>query len=102
MQPLDHGPDVTVLENPASVLRCSPDGNIDHRLGQVVGPNHVVGGQHPKCREDPAQQAVTEVQFLSRLHGVDVRGPEEVDVREARRKTLYRVRADGSESRRNC
>jgi hypothetical protein len=54
MKPLDHGPDVTVLESPTSVLRFSPDGNIDHRLGQVVGPNHLVGGQHPKCRADQA------------------------------------------------
>jgi hypothetical protein len=82
MKRLDHGPDVTVLENRASVLPCSPDGNIQHGPGQVVGPNHLVVEQHPKCRVDPAQQAVTEVRFPSRLHGVDLRGPEEVNARE--------------------
>jgi hypothetical protein len=36
-------------KNRASVLPRSPDGNIHHGPGQVVGPNHLVGEQHPKC-----------------------------------------------------
>jgi hypothetical protein len=59
-------------------------------LGQVVGPNHLVGEKHPKRRIDPKQQAVAEIGFLPRLHGIDVRGSEDVDGRKARAKTSTR------------
>jgi hypothetical protein len=45
---LNHRPDVTVLENQASVLSCSSDNDIDHGLGQFVGLNHLVRKQYPK------------------------------------------------------
>ena len=83
---LDHGSDVSVLENRALALACSADGGIHHRPGQVVGPNHLVREQHPKRGVDRSQQAVTEIRFLSRLHGVDVRRPEEVNPGEPRRE----------------
>jgi hypothetical protein len=48
MKRLDHGPDVTVLENRASALLRSAYDGIHHGAGQVVGPNHVVREQNPK------------------------------------------------------
>src|SRR4029077_2504788 len=77
MKRLDHGPDVTVLENRASVLPCSPHDNIHHGPRQVVGSNHLVGEERSQRRVDCAQEAVAEIRFLSRLHRVDVRGPED-------------------------
>ena len=56
---VNHGSDVTVLENQASALPGSPDGDIHHGPRQVVGPNHLVGEQHPKRGVDRAQQAVS-------------------------------------------
>lgn len=50
----------------------------DHGAGQVVSGNHLIGEQHPKRRVDRAQQPVAEIRFLTRLHGVDLRGPEYV------------------------
>ena len=52
----------------------------------VVGANHLVGKQYPKRRADRAQHAVTEVRFHAWRNGVDVRGPEDVNVRETRRE----------------
>ena len=48
MKRLDHGSDFTVLENQASLLTCSLEGDIDHGPGQVVGPNSLVREQHAK------------------------------------------------------
>jgi len=76
MKRLDHGADVTVLENKFHMLASSPEGNLNHRSGQIVSPNHLIREQHPKRGIDCAQQAVTEIWFFPRLHGVDVRGPE--------------------------
>src|SRR5580693_7372818 len=76
---LDHGSDVAILENPASDLPCFSDGDIDHRAGQVVGRNHLIGEQQLKRRVDCAQQPVAEIRFLTRLHGIDIRGPEYVN-----------------------
>jgi predicted translin family RNA/ssDNA-binding protein len=42
------------------------DGDIHHRAGQVVGPNHLIGEQYPKHRVDPAQQAIAEVTSTTR------------------------------------
>jgi hypothetical protein len=86
MKRFDHGLDVTVLENEAWALACSPDGGLHHGAGQVVGPNHLVGEQQPKRRVDRAQQAVAEIRFLARLRGVDVRGPEEINAGKPRRQ----------------
>ena len=49
MNRLDHGPDVTVFKNLASALTRATYGGIHHGARQVVGPNHLVGEQHPKC-----------------------------------------------------
>src|SRR5581483_6380887 len=86
MEPLGHTPDLAVLENPPSLLRRYPDDDIHHGPGQVIGPNNLVREEEPKHGVGPAQQEVTEIRFLPRLHGVDIRGPEEVDVRESRRE----------------
>src|SRR5580658_2233090 len=82
MKGLDHGADVTVLENESPALASFPEGNINHRSGQIVSPNHLVREQHPKRGIDCAQQSVTEIRLLPRLHGVDVRGPEDVNAGE--------------------
>jgi hypothetical protein len=86
MKRLDHGADVPVLENEFPTLASSPEGNINHRSGQIVGPNHLVGERHPKERVDRAQQAVAEIRFLPRLDGIDVRGPEDVNAGEPGRE----------------
>ena len=49
----DHRSDVTVLENRASALCRFAYDDIHDGLGQVVGPNHLVGEQQPKHRIDP-------------------------------------------------
>ena len=85
MNPFDHGSDITVLENPASAVG-SLDGDVHHGACQVVGTNHLVRKQQLKRGVDGTQKAIGEIRFLPRLHGVDVRGPEEVNVRESRRK----------------
>ena len=51
-------------------------------LGQVVSPNHLVGKQHPKHGVDSAQEPVAEIRFFPRLHGIDMRGPKDVDARK--------------------
>ena len=83
---LDHGSDVTVLHNQASALRGFPDGDVHHGPSQVVGPNDLVGEQHAKRGVDHAQKAVAQIRFLSRLHGIDVCGPEDENAREPSRK----------------
>jgi hypothetical protein len=83
---LDHGSDVSVFENRASVLPRSVDGGIYHGPRKIVGANHLVGKQYPKRGVDRAQEAVAEIWFLPGLDGVDVRGSENVNVREARRE----------------
>jgi hypothetical protein len=45
MQRIDDGADVTILENESPTLAGSSEGNINHRSGQVVGPNHLVREQ---------------------------------------------------------
>jgi len=80
----DHGSDVAVLENRAPALPRSAFDDIHHSPGQVIGPNHLVGKQHSKRRINSPQQMVTEGWFLPRLHGIDVGGPEDVNVREPR------------------
>src|ERR1700722_19083112 len=80
MARLNQGPDVTVLENQALTVLCWPDGDIDHGPSQVVGPNHLVRKQHPKRWVERTHKPVGEIRFLPRLHGVDVRWPEDVNV----------------------
>jgi hypothetical protein len=84
MKALNHGPDVTVLENQGSALSCSSDKDIDHGSGQVVGPNHLVREQHPKRGVDRAHKPVAEIRFLPRLHRVDVRRSEDVNAGKTR------------------
>ena len=81
---LNHRPDVTILENWASALPCSPNGGFYHGVGQVIRPNHLVREQHSSRRIHRAQQAVAEIRFLPRLHRVDVRGPEDVNAGKTR------------------
>src|ERR1700719_4401567 len=83
---VDHGANVTVLQNHSSVLPSSPDGNIHHGTGQVVGANYLVGEQHAKHRVDSAQQAVAKIRLLPRLYRVDVRGSEDVHTGEPHRQ----------------
>jgi len=54
---IDHGANLTILENLASALRCLPDSNIHHGAGQVVSPYHLIGEQHTQRGVDPAQHA---------------------------------------------
>ena len=77
---LDHVSDVAVLENQSLRLASSPDGNIDHRSGQIVGPNHLAPEKYPKRGIEGAQQAVADVRFLPGFHGIDVCRPEDIDV----------------------
>ena len=70
--------DVMVLENQSSAFSSASRGDIHHRSGQVVGTNHLVGEQHPRCGIDRAQQAIAKIGFSARLHRVDVRGAEDV------------------------
>ena len=68
------GSDVTVLENPPSaLLPLHAQSDIHHGPGQVVGRNDLVGKQHAKGGVEPTQQAIAEIRFLPRLHGIDVR-----------------------------
>ncbi len=67
MKRLNHRPDVTVLENWVSALRCSPNGDFYHGVGQVIRPNHLVRQQHPKHGIHREQKAVAEIRFLPRL-----------------------------------
>jgi len=70
--------DVTVLENQRSAFSSLSHGDIHPRSGQVVGTNHLVGEQHPKCRINRPQEAIAEIGFSTRLHWVDVPGAEDV------------------------
>src|SRR5579862_840427 len=85
MNSFDHSSDFAVLENLGSMV--SPlDGDVHHGTCQFVGTNHLVGKQYPKRGVNRTQQAITEVRFLPRLDRVDVRGPEDINAREARRE----------------
>jgi hypothetical protein len=81
MKRLDYGSNITVFENQCLALDGSPDGKINHRSGQVVGPNHLIREQCAKHWADCAQKAVSEIRFLSWFHGADVRGPEKINAR---------------------
>src|SRR5205809_7527064 len=70
--------DVTVLENQRSASSSASNGDIHHRSGQVVGANHLVGEQHPKCRIHRPQYPIAEIWLSTRLHRVDVRRAEDV------------------------
>ncbi len=86
MKRLDYGSDVTVLENRAAAQPRSAYGGGHHGQCQVIGANHLVREQQAKQRINPSQEAVTEIRLLPGLHGVDVRRPEDVNVRESRRE----------------
>ena len=84
MNSFDHGSDVAVLENLTSSV-SSLDGDVHHGMCQVVGTNHLVRKHQLKRGVDGAQQPIVEIRFLPRLHGIDIRGPEEVNARESGR-----------------
>jgi hypothetical protein len=71
MNPVDHGSNVAVLENPTSSV-SSLDGGVHHGTSQVVGANHLVGKQQLKRGVNGAQKAIAEIRFFPRLHGIDV------------------------------
>ena len=77
------GSDVTILKNKASRLLPNADDDIHHCPGQVVGPNDLIGEQHPKNRVDRAQQAVAQIRFLAWLHRIDIRGSEDIEIGRA-------------------
>src|SRR5579863_7651197 len=83
---LHHRSDVAVLENPCFALCSSPNHGIHHGAAQLIGLNHLVWEQHPKRRIDHSQQAIAEVRFLARFHGVDVGGAEYVKTMEPGRQ----------------
>jgi len=60
MNRFNDGSDVTVLKNKASRFLPKADDDIHHGPGQVVGPNDLIGEQHPKSRVDRAQQAIAQ------------------------------------------
>ena len=74
---------VTVLENQRPAFSSASHGDIHHRSGQVVGTNHLVGEQHPKCGINGAQEAIAEIGLPARLDGVDVRGAKDVHARKS-------------------
>src|ERR1700739_1330981 len=84
MKRTDHGADVAILEDLAWSGSCSGSDNIHHRPGQVISSDHLIGKQSPKYRVDSSHQAVAKMRLLSRLHGVDVGGPENVKSRKSR------------------
>jgi hypothetical protein len=51
MKGLDHGADVTVLENESPALASFPEGNINHRSGQIVSPESPGSGTAPEARD---------------------------------------------------
>jgi hypothetical protein len=67
MKRLDHRPDITVLENRVPRLASSAHDNIDHRSGQVVGPNNLVREERSKHGVDRAHQPVAEIRFVQRI-----------------------------------
>src|SRR5579863_3639819 len=89
---LDHGPNVTVLENEDFAVPCWLHGDFHHRPRQVVGANHLVGEQHPKRGVDRAQEAVAEIRFLPRLDGINIGGPEDINAgKTGCEKRLFRL-----------
>ena len=97
---LDHGSDISVLEDDALAPLCLSEHNIHHCPGQVIGANHLARKQHPKNGIDRAYQSVVEIRFLPRLHGVDIRGPEKINARKAsREQCLLRLALVASEGK---
>ena len=86
MKRLDHSPNIAILENCAWALSSFSNGDIYHGPAQIVSPNHLIREQDSKRGIDPAHEAIAEVRFLPRLYGVDIRGPEKVNVREPGRE----------------
>ena len=80
------GSDVTILKNKASRFLPHADDDIHHCPGQVVGPNDLIGEQHPKKRVDRAQHAVAQIRFLARLHRIDIRRSEDINAGKTRCK----------------
>ena len=78
------GSDVTILKNKASRFFPNADDDVHHGSGQVVGPNDLIGEQHPKSRVDRAQQAIAQIRFLARLHRIDIRGSEDINTGKTR------------------
>src|ERR1700751_5557718 len=71
-----------ILDDPTFAFRYFRESYVHHGARQVVGTNYLVREQQSKCRVDRAQQAVAEVRFLPRFHGVDVGGSKDLYPRE--------------------
>ena len=79
---LDHGLYISVFEYQALALLCVSKHNIHHCPAQIISANYLVRKQQSKHGIERAYQPVTEIRFLSRLHRVDVGGPEKINARE--------------------
>ena len=55
-------------------------------VGTAYGLKSLIGEERPKHGVDPSQEAVAEIRFLPRLHGIYVGGPEDVNVWEPGRE----------------
>src|ERR1700759_4285885 len=87
-----HGAEVAILENPAWSCSSSGGDNIHHCSGQVVSSDHLIGKQSPKYWIDSSHEAVAKIRLLSRLHGVDVGGPKNVESRKPRaEENIFRL-----------
>ena len=86
MKRLDHSPNIAILENYASALSSFSNGDIYHGATQIVRPNHLIREQYSKRGIDRAHEAIAEIRFLPKLHRVDIRGPEKVNVRKPGRE----------------
>src|SRR6516164_8854982 len=95
----DHRFDVTVFENEALTLVRGLDGDVYHRPGQIVRPNHQVGEHQAERRVEPTQQAVAEIRLLPWLDGIDVGWPKDVNTgKPSCEERLFRLPFVASES----
>ena len=67
-------------------LRCwlRHQRHLDHRSGQVVGRNDLVGKHHPEHRVDCAQQTIAHIGLPTRLHGVNVGRAKQIETGKSR------------------
>src|SRR5690242_840241 len=100
MKRLDHGSDIPVFEDQALALLCLSKHNIHHCPAQIVSANYLVRKQQSKHGIERPYHPVTEIRFLSRLHRVDVRGPEKINARKtSREQCLLRLALVASEGK---
>jgi hypothetical protein len=76
------GADVTILENLTWSDSCSGYDQIHHDMGQIVSSDDLIGKQSSKNRVDPSQYAIAKIWLFSRLHGIDIRRPQDIKARK--------------------